>query len=99
MERYTITHLSHNDPEGAWCNWDDVAELEAILNRRQPWTLRDVLHKLADAADHLLHHHDCDCHGYEEIVEAREVARALALKIGKLGSADKCSAGHSGGER
>jgi hypothetical protein len=43
-----------------------------------PWPLRDVLVKLADAADHLLNNHDCDGHGYEEIGYARDAARSLA---------------------
>lgn len=65
-----------------------VKELEAILNRNNPWSLRDVLRKLALAADILLHEKDYDGHGYEEIVEAREVGRTLAMKIDALGSAD-----------
>lgn len=37
-----------------------------LLGSDTPWTVPDVLKKLAEAADHLLLHHDCDCHGHEE---------------------------------
>lgn len=30
MDRYTITHISHNDPEGAWVSVDDALELESV---------------------------------------------------------------------
>lgn len=40
------------------------------------WPVRDMLRKLADAADHLLLDHDCDAHGYEQVstcvIKARE---------------------------
>lgn len=50
------------------------------LNEVGPWPLRDVLAKLADAADHYGTAHDCDHHGYEEVLAARDAARAfLAL--------------------
>lgn len=41
------------------------------------WPTRDTLNRLADAADHLLHHHNCDCDGYEEIMAARDSAREI----------------------
>lgn len=46
-----------------------------------PWPLRDVLLKLADAADHLRTVHDCDAHGYEEVMEAARAARELAQNL------------------
>lgn len=61
-------------------------ELEEVLNADHPWPLRDVLLKLASAADILLDEHSYDGHGHEEIREAREVGRALALKIKKGGA-------------
>lgn len=69
-----------------------ITELEAILNRNNPWSLRAVLRKLAESADILLNEKDYDGHGYEEIVVAREVGRALALKIKELHSDDADSA-------
>ena len=53
-----------------------------LLDADTPWTVVDVLKKLADAADHLLHHHDCDCHGHEEIAVARDVAKAMSKSLG-----------------
>ncbi len=44
-----------------------------------PWPVREVLTRLADAADHLLLEHDCDAHGHEGVAAARDSARA-ALK-------------------
>jgi hypothetical protein len=45
------------------------------------WPLRDVLEKLADAANHLLGEHDCDCHGHEEIAQARDAARRIMAQM------------------
>jgi hypothetical protein len=39
------------------------------------WPSRDVVAKLCDAVDHLLHDHSCDAHGYEEVGTALRVAR------------------------
>ncbi len=46
-----------------------------------PWTVTDVLKRLADAADHLLLHHDCDCQGHEEIRVACEVAKTMSKAL------------------
>ena len=46
-----------------------------------PWPLADVLDKLAAAADHLLRDHDCDAHGYEGILAARDAARRAAAAL------------------
>jgi hypothetical protein len=46
-----------------------------------PWSLPDVLSKLADAADHLLTDHACDSHGYEGVVQARDAARNIVSEI------------------
>ena len=46
-----------------------------------PWPLRDVLLKLADAAEHLREVHDCDAHGYEEVMEAARAAREMAQNL------------------
>lgn len=60
------------------------AKLDFYLLIDRPWTTPDVLKKLADAADHLLREHDCDCHGHEEIAVARDVARAVSKALEKL---------------
>ena len=54
------------------------AKLDFYLLKSRPWTVPDVLKKLADAADHLLQEHNCDCHGHEEIGVARDVAKAMS---------------------
>lgn len=41
------------------------------------WPLRDVLAKLVEAVDHLLDVHDCDAHGHEQFIIARDKAREL----------------------
>jgi hypothetical protein len=53
------------------------AKLDVLMRVGTPWPLRDVLKKLADAADHLLSNHDCDLHGYEEVSHARDVAKLI----------------------
>lgn len=45
------------------------------------WPVRDVLARLADAADHLLNVHSCDAHGYEDVGIARDVARQLVAAL------------------
>ncbi len=49
-------------------------------DRSEPWPLRDVLTKLADAADILLRDHDYDGHGHEEIAVCRDRAREIAAQ-------------------
>jgi len=53
------------------------------LNQGRPWALPDVLRRLADAVDHLLHDHDCDGHGYEWIGLARDEARLMLTALDK----------------
>jgi hypothetical protein len=55
--------------------------LREILAIAQPWPTKDVLARLADAADHLLRDHGCDAHGYEGVGAARDQARAIAARI------------------
>jgi hypothetical protein len=40
-----------------------------------PWPPHDVVRKLVEAADHLLNDHNCDAHGYEGVMQARDRAR------------------------
>jgi hypothetical protein len=39
-----------------------------------PWPPRDVIGRLVDAAKHLLNDHNCDAHGYEEVIESVRAA-------------------------
>lgn len=62
-----------------------IATLEAALRTGDAWRADCIMLKLADAADHLLHHHACDAHGYEEVsvcvLRARECAAAIAAAL------------------
>jgi len=51
----------------------EIARLRAAFGVAEPWPLADVLSVLVVAADHLLDHHNCDCH-------AHEVTRAAAQR-------------------
>ena len=64
-------HRLHNyDCDRAETAEAKVKELETLLGVEHPWSLADTIKKLAHAAKHLLHDHNCDHHGYEEIIEA-----------------------------
>lgn len=45
----------------------ETARLRNALGIGTPWPLRDVLERLADAAEHLLDDHGCDTHGHEGV--------------------------------
>ncbi|MCX6715010.1 MAG: hypothetical protein NTX72_04295 [Candidatus Uhrbacteria bacterium] len=53
-----------------------------LLGLDQSWTHERVLERLVEAAEHLLHDHDCDFHGHEEIavciVEGKRYAALVA---------------------
>lgn len=53
-----------------------------VLMLNETWPLPDIVRKLAEAAAHLLGHHSCDQHGYEEVQIAMTRARAWLTKIG-----------------
>lgn len=55
--------------------------LRDVLAIAEPWPTKDVLARLADAADHLLRDHGCDAHGYEGVNAARDQARSIAARI------------------
>jgi len=57
------------------------ARLDEVLAIGQPWPLRDVLKRLAEAATHLLREHDCDAHGYEEVGGARDQALLIVERL------------------
>jgi hypothetical protein len=84
--------LGHNGPHCQSTPWVETwaASLapSAASGETTAWPVRDVLAKLADAAEHLLRGHDCDHHGYEEVDAAADSARAyLASPASPLGSA------------
>jgi chromosome segregation ATPase len=62
----------------------EVKRLRAVLAHDQSHPLRDVLVLLSGAAHHLLHDHNCDQHGYEEIGEVMDEARMLVQRIDAL---------------
>lgn len=62
----------------------DTALSGQVVLRSHAWPLRDVLTRLADAADHLLIGHDCDLHGWEEVGTARDRARELVGELAEL---------------
>lgn len=53
----------------------EVSMLSRMTGADSSWPIHDVLWRLADAADHLLHHHNCDALGHEGIARARDAAR------------------------
>ena len=72
---------------------DQRDEARAALGMDRPWPFRDVVRKLADAADHLLNHHSCDTHGWEEIATARDEARAFLSRTEPLPAAPQAEGG------
>lgn len=49
-----------------------------IIGADQPWSLYDVLNKLIEASDILLHKKNYDGHGWEEIFHAAQRAKQIA---------------------
>ena len=45
----------------------------------QPWPLKDVVEKLCEAAEILLHEKNYDGHGHEEIAQALDAGRKMLL--------------------
>lgn len=58
-----------------------VDERTALMQLDTSWPLAEVLTKLCDAADHLLHAHDCDAHGWELVGSARDAGRAIVQRL------------------
>jgi len=52
-------------------------QLADIRQDGKAWPTKDVLEKLIEAAELLLHRHDYDGHRYEEIAEAVELAKRI----------------------
>ena len=57
---------------------DSLAEQVKGLRERLgiPWAPIDCMNKLIEATTHLLIDHNCDCHGHEEILEAKNSLEA-----------------------
>lgn len=54
---------------------------EIVAMQATAWPLHSVLKRLADAAEHLLHDHDCDNHGWEGVGYAVEAARGCLARL------------------
>lgn len=57
------------------------ARLEKALRLEDPWCTKDVLRKLAEAADILLNEKDYDGHGWESIEHAGKAAREIIATL------------------
>lgn len=57
--------------------WKTVEAMESAMATADPWPTKDVISKLIEAAELLLHRHDYDGHGYEEIAAAVERAKQI----------------------
>jgi hypothetical protein len=49
-----------------------------------PWSITDVLERLAAAAEHTMRDHGCDAHGWEEVNGCIPRARAYAAALRSL---------------
>lgn len=58
-----------------------LARLEAAFAMGTPYPLLDVLIRLADAADHLHDHHNCDADGWETARDAAASARKIVANL------------------
>ena len=52
------------------------------LDADQTWPTRDVLNKLIEASEILLHKKDYDGHGWEEIAHCVDLAKGIVKRIG-----------------
>lgn len=76
MDTFAWEYLdSRNDGKPVVMSSLPIAE---IIGADQPWPLRDVLNKLIEASDILLHNKSYDGHGWEEISHAAERGRYIA---------------------
>lgn len=57
-----------------------------------PWPLHDVLARLIEATEHLLHYHSCDMHGHEEWGAAVASGKTLLQAIHAAGSPSETEA-------
>jgi hypothetical protein len=55
-----------------------VETVREVLPEDSAWPVKDVLTKLVEAAEILLHRYDYDGHGYEEILAAVNAAKQIA---------------------
>lgn len=60
-----------------WEKEKEVTRLREAFGFDTPWPVREVLKRLVEGSEHLLHGHDCDCHGYETLIQAIESARKI----------------------
>jgi hypothetical protein len=86
VPRHQLAHVTEPVPERPLPppdpKYDELrARLYSIEGNDSPWPLKEVLQRLADAADHLLGEHSCDAHGYEGVGYARDAARRILLVL------------------
>ena len=58
-------------------SWELFPDIPSNARLDKPWPFRDVLAKLVEAAEILLHRCDYDGHGYEEILAAVDAAKKI----------------------
>lgn len=59
---------------------EDEAMLSGVLNLERPYPLTEVLAVLIQATEHLLKDHDCDQHGHERFLYAKDEAKLILKK-------------------
>lgn len=58
-----------------------LARIEQLERMSETFPTRDIVRILADATEHLLHDHDCDCHGHERRGVALKAAQELLAAL------------------
>ena len=80
--------IEEDECEGETFNREQANELLPLvsvslpLDADQTWPTRDVLNKLIEASEILLHKKDYDGHGWEEIAHCVDLAKGIVKRIG-----------------
>lgn len=59
----------------------DCAAMREALGMSTPWPIQSVLTTARDWLNHLSHHHNCDCHGWESAHACVEAITKMGPKI------------------
>lgn len=62
-----------------------VEKLEKVLNLKTPYPLDFVLEEFGNTVEHLHHHHNCDCLGYELRMAVADAARDIRAALAGCG--------------